>query len=205
MKRALGSLWRVAVALVGIGVIAVLAVGVVAMATSCRSTLHGLRFLSNKLGLTEETPPSPLSEADAPDTPLAAAAGQMRTHTVKAGEDLYVVAIRWGVSPADLKWLNNLPSTELKEGMVLNIPDGGTLPPPAVANAEPPSAEHTPDTPLAPAAGQMRTHTVKAGEDLYSVAIQWGVSPNDLLKLNNLRTREDVREGMILKLPSGIR
>ena len=47
-----------------------------------------------------------------------------QTYTVKEGEDLYAVAIRWGVSPSDLKALNNLTSTELKAGTVLKIPGG---------------------------------------------------------------------------------
>jgi len=56
----------------------------------------------------------------APVAPVAPANTQ--TYTVKEGEDLYAVAIRWGVSPSDLKALNNLTSTDLKAGMVLQIP-----------------------------------------------------------------------------------
>jgi LysM repeat protein len=41
---------------------------------------------------------------------------------VKDGEDLYQVAIRWGVSPTDLKVLNNLTGTDLRPGTVLKIP-----------------------------------------------------------------------------------
>ena len=54
-------------------------------------------------------------------TPTAAESNA-QTYTVKEGEDLYAVAIRWGVSPSDLKSLNNLTSTELKAGTVLKIP-----------------------------------------------------------------------------------
>ena len=54
-------------------------------------------------------------------TPPAAAQGY-ETYTVKDGEDVYAVAIRWGVSPSDLKALNNLTSNELKAGQVLKIP-----------------------------------------------------------------------------------
>lgn len=68
------------------------------------------------------TPAAPAPAAAAKAAPAAAAAGQ--TYTVKEGEDLYAVAIRWGVSPADLKALNNLSSTELKAGTVLKIPNG---------------------------------------------------------------------------------
>lgn len=44
------------------------------------------------------------------------------TYTVKDNEDIYAVAIRWGVSPSDLKELNNLSSSDLKPGTVLRIP-----------------------------------------------------------------------------------
>ncbi|MDR2849892.1 MAG: LysM peptidoglycan-binding domain-containing protein [Verrucomicrobiota bacterium] len=61
---------------------------------------------------TAAPPPAP-----APDP-------NVQAYTVKDGEDLYAVAIRWGVSPSDLKALNNLTSTEVKAGTVLKIPAG---------------------------------------------------------------------------------
>ena len=47
-----------------------------------------------------------------------------QTYTVREGEDIYVVAIRLGVSPRGLRTLNNLPpmEVELNPGMVLKIP-----------------------------------------------------------------------------------
>ena len=45
-------------------------------------------------------------------------------YTVKEGDDLYSIAIRWGVSPSDLRAANKLPSTEVRPGMVLEIPGG---------------------------------------------------------------------------------
>jgi LysM repeat protein len=51
----------------------------------------------------------------------AAAAG-FQNHTVVAGEDLYAVAIRWGVGTADIKAANNLTGSELVPGTVLKIP-----------------------------------------------------------------------------------
>ncbi len=70
------------------------------------------------------TPPPAPAPADAGTmpAPAPAPAGNTQTYTVKEGEDLYAVAIRWGVSPSDLKALNNLTSTDLKAGMVLRIP-----------------------------------------------------------------------------------
>ena len=78
-----------------------------------------------------EAPPAKV-EADAAATekpvevapvpvPVATAG---KTHTVKAGEDVYTVAVRWGVSPSDLKAANKLSGPDLQEGQVLVIPAG---------------------------------------------------------------------------------
>lgn len=75
-------------------------------------------------------PPTPVIESEpvkvetAPPPAPAAEDLNVQTYTVKEGEDLYAVAIRWGVSPSDLKTLNNLSSTDLKAGTVLKIPRG---------------------------------------------------------------------------------
>ena len=69
--------------------------------------------------------PAPAAATAAPAAaPAPAADANTQTYTVKEGEDLYAVAIRWGVSPSDLKSLNNLTTTELKAGTVLKIPGG---------------------------------------------------------------------------------
>ncbi len=77
------------------------------------------------------TPPAPVAVESAAvklenttPPPAPAADANTQTYTVKEGEDLYAVAIRWGVSPSDLKALNNLTTTELKAGTVLKIPGG---------------------------------------------------------------------------------
>lgn len=70
-----------------------------------------------------EAAPAAAPAAGTP-APAPAAESNAQTYTVKEGEDLYAVAIRWGVSPSDLKALNNLTSTELKAGTVLKIPGG---------------------------------------------------------------------------------
>ena len=65
-------------------------------------------------------PDAALDAVTPPVTPVTAG----KTHTVKAGEDLYTVAVRWGVSPSDLKAMNKLTSPDLQEGQVLVIPAG---------------------------------------------------------------------------------
>jgi LysM repeat protein len=67
--------------------------------------------------------PAPGAVIPAP-APLPEPAGAVKTqnYTVKEGEDLYTVAIRWGVSASELKALNNLTSVDLQPGQVLKIP-----------------------------------------------------------------------------------
>jgi len=81
--------------------------------------------------VVETVAPAPVESAPvkvetaAPVTVSPVAADpNVQTYTVKEGEDLYAVAIRWGVSPSDLKSLNNLTGSELKAGSVLKIPGG---------------------------------------------------------------------------------
>ncbi|NLL84554.1 MAG: LysM peptidoglycan-binding domain-containing protein [Lentisphaerae bacterium] len=45
-----------------------------------------------------------------------------RNYIVKEGEDLFAVAIRWGVSPNEIKAVNGLTGNDLKAGTELKIP-----------------------------------------------------------------------------------
>ncbi len=70
------------------------------------------------------TPPAATPPAVTPPaaTPVAAEAETFRLYTVKEGEDLYAVAIRWGVSPNEIKTLNGLAGHELEAGKTIKIP-----------------------------------------------------------------------------------
>ena len=78
--------------------------------------------------VTAPTPPPPPASPVVETAPVKAEAApvdpNVQTYTVKDGEDLYAVAIRWGVSPSDLKALNNLTGSDLKAGTQLKIPSG---------------------------------------------------------------------------------
>ncbi len=80
-------------------------------------------------------------------------------YVVKSGDTLYSIANRYNVSVNDLIEYNNLPTTILSIGQVLNIP---TVSPSDVV------------------------YIVKPGDTLYKIANSYGVSVNDLKKINNL-------------------
>lgn len=83
--------------------------------------------------IEEDLVREPAEEAAIEDTPLPSLpapvaastpepAGDLRIHVVEEGEDLYSVAMMWGVSVARIKELNNLTDAALKAGDRLKIP-----------------------------------------------------------------------------------
>ncbi|MBQ7190384.1 MAG: LysM peptidoglycan-binding domain-containing protein [Kiritimatiellae bacterium] len=66
------------------------------------------------------TPPVP--QPTQPPKETVPTPSNVQTYKVKEGEDVYAVAIRWGVSPSDLKALNGLTGNELTPGMELKLP-----------------------------------------------------------------------------------
>lgn len=68
-------------------------------------------------------PPGPSAADDAvPVLPGTADNRTFTTYTVKEGEDVVTIALRWGVSFLELKTLNNLTDNDVPAGTVLKIP-----------------------------------------------------------------------------------
>ena len=97
-------------------------------------------------------------------------------YTVKPGDTLYQIASQYGVSVADIIELNNLGTTVLTVGQQLLIPNQST------------------DT--------TTTYTVKAGDSLWKIANQFGVSVDDLISSNNLNSTT-LQIGQVLIIPTG--
>lgn len=98
------------------------------------------------------------------------------TYIVKAGDTLYTIARRYGISVDELKNYNNLTSNNLSIGQRLNIPQ---------------SKENNNET----------LYVVKAGDSLYSIASKYNTTVSDIMKLNNLKTNL-LNIGMVLKIPT---
>ncbi|TGD79061.1 LysM peptidoglycan-binding domain-containing protein [Hymenobacter wooponensis] len=96
-------------------------------------------------------------------------------HTVEPKENLYSVARRFSLRPADIVAWNNLPANpSLRIGQVLRL----TAP-----------ATATPSTPAQTAVEQavpeVIRHTVQQGETLYSISRRYAVTPAQLQEWNN--------------------
>ncbi len=78
------------------------------------------------------------------------------TYTVKAGDSLWNIANKYGITVDELKNLNNLTSNTLSIGQILKVPNGGN------------------------------TYTVKSGDSLWSIANRYGTTVDTLKSLNGL-------------------
>ena len=79
-------------------------------------------------------PPKPAGSLETPTdaTPTVvtptAATESFRLYTVKENEDVFAIAIAWGVSPNEIKTLNNLTGNDLQAGKIIKIPVTQTTP-----------------------------------------------------------------------------
>ena len=70
------------------------------------------------------------------------------------------------------------------------------------ANEQPAPVEPAPEPAPAPAGN---TYTVKEGDDIVSISINWGISPSQLMNANDLKDNEPLKPGTVLKLPPNAR
>lgn len=99
------------------------------------------------------------------------------TYTVERGDTLWNIAKKFNTNVNEIKRLNNLKSNVLYVGQTLKVPE--------YYKAE--------DTNI--------SYVVKRGDNLYSIARQYGVNVNDLKKVNNL-TSDILSIGQIINIPS---
>ncbi len=97
-------------------------------------------------------------------------------YTVKAGDNLYNIATKYGVTVETIKQANNLTSNLLSIGQVLKIP---------TTNID----------------INYKEYEVKAGDSLYSIAKKYNTTVDEIMKENNLATTI-LSVGQILKIPT---
>ncbi len=135
----------------------------------------------------EPPTPTPTGPTETPpvvfNTPTSQA-GQETTYIVQAGDSVYSVARDYGVTPDELIARNNLQYPYyLDIGQELIIPVGGSTSP----DGTPPAGT--------------RQHVVQQGEWIYSIARKYGVSPDDIIALNNLPYPYTLYPGDVLNIP----
>lgn len=118
-------------------------------------------------------------------------------HKVRPGETLGQIAQRYGTTIRAIQKANGLRGTYIRAGQTLRIPTQGAAPTRA------PSPQPQPKQ--SPASTQKttgnRTHTIRAGESLWSIAQKYGVSVDALCRANGMTPRSPIRPGQKLKIP----
>ena len=112
-----------------------------------------------------------------------------RFYKVRRGDTLSKIAVRQGISPAELSALNNLRRRNaIRVGQVLRLPDHASgSEPVVVAEVEPVPSD--------------RIHRVRRGDTLTSIARRYGVTEAEITAANRLSSRHRIVVGQRLRLP----
>jgi LysM repeat protein len=138
---------------------------------------------------TPTTVPDPTVEEPAVET----------NHTIAAGDTLFALSLRYGVSIEAIIAANGLANPDdLEVGQVLVIPPPGTE---VVAEPEPTDPATEEPAPADPAAGTERVHVVQAGENLFRIGLQYGFSVEELTSYNGISNPDSLEVGQEIKIP----
>ncbi|MDQ1139114.1 LysM peptidoglycan-binding domain-containing protein [Pedobacter agri] len=129
--------------------------------------------------------------------------GGIIEHTVKAKENLNMLAEKYGTTIIEIKRLNNLSGNNLSIGQVLKIATKGTVaetPNPAPAQSTK-VVTQTPAQESTVTDQTMIEHTVAPKEFLGKIAEKYGTTVEEVKKANNLSSN-NLRIGQKLKIPA---
>ena len=125
-----------------------------------------------------------------PAAPVQAQNGQV-THTVQPGENLFRIALRYGLTADQVAAANGITdSTLIYVGQQLIIPIAGSAAPPV-------SAAST----VANPAG---FHIVQAGENLYRIGLRYGLTAQQIATANGLSGVSTIFVGQRLTIPASV-
>ena len=119
-------------------------------------------------------------------------------HRVRAGETIASISKRYGVSQQAILDMNGLKKRQgLKPGGLLLVP--GSAAGGAVAVANPPDERESRQVKRANAS--TTRHVVKKGETVTQIARAYGISTDDLQRVNGLSRKASLRPGQTLIVP----
>jgi LysM repeat protein len=142
---------------------------------------------------TEEPTEEPTAEPAETQEPVETqepAAACPATHTVQTGENLYRIALRYGLTYQELASANGITNADaISVGTVLTIPGcSGT-------------ASGQTDNTGSTGSGGETLHTVQAGENLFRISLQYDVSVQELAQYNGITNSDAISVGQVIRIP----
>jgi len=123
-------------------------------------------------------------------TPVQAQTGQVR-HVVQAGENLFRIALRYGLTADQVAQANGISDpSRIYVGQVLVIPVPGSAVPPASAASS--------------ASNPAGFHVVQAGENLYRIGLKYGLTAQQIATANGLSGVNMIFVGQRLTIPAPV-
>lgn len=181
------------------GAIATAALPIITLSTlgSLAGTANASNIPATKPTLRPAATPTPSNVADAKARAaalVAAAKPKAKTVTVKAGDTVWALASRHGVSVEQVLRLNKLKASSLIfPGQKLTLSEGASLPKPTTKKSKPArSASKT--------SAAAKTYTVRSGDTLSGIAAKHGVSLSTLFKANKMNGSTIIYPGQKIKL-----
>jgi LysM repeat protein len=108
------------------------------------------------------------------------------THTVLAGENLFRISRRYGVTMSAIMSANGITDPDqVYAGQVLAIPGGASVV--AAVASDAPGVQHT----------------VQGGETLFRIALRYGVTVNAVAAANGISDPTQIFAGQVLNIPGG--
>ena len=185
--------------------------------------------LPGKLEVGEQTVPAEAKAVKTPKKSFTPYEGATKEYVVKNGDTLGAIAYGNGITIRQLKVLNSLTSDSLKIGQKLKIPaekvaKANSAPvakkvetevkkdeaEAVKADVEATVSEDVAAVAIAPAVEEKatsavespNTYVVSEGEDIFGVAVRWGVSAAQIREINNLSETDQLVPGQVIKLPA---
>jgi LysM repeat protein len=116
-------------------------------------------------------------------TAVPSGEGRPSTYTVQEGDNLFRIALRFGLTTQELAAANGITNVDvLSVGTVLTIPGGGDG-----AGGEP--------------AGGETEYVVQAGDTLFRIATRYGLTVDELASYNGITNPDALSIGQVIRIP----
>lgn len=130
--------------------------------------------------------PVEVTEEPATEAPVVSADSCPATYTIQAGDTLFSIARGCGLTVDQLASANGISNPDqLSVGQQLSIPTGG-----AAAS-----------TGTGATSGSGSVHVVQAGENLFRIALSYGLTYQELASYNNITDPASIYVGQELQIP----